>query len=71
MFQFESEGKKSLAQTIISQKEIIEKMAGILGRHKNDNQSLKEEIKRLNLVILQLGLQIKALKSSNATYDDR
>ena len=41
MFEFESEGKKSLAQTIINHKEKIEKMAIILGRHKNENHKLK------------------------------
>lgn len=34
-------------------------MAIILGRHKNDNRTLKEEIKRLNIVIIELGLQLK------------
>jgi chromosome segregation ATPase len=62
MFEFESEGKRSLAQTIISHKDKIEKMAVILGRHKNDNQSLRQEIQRLNLVIIELGLEVKALK---------
>lgn len=41
MFEFESEGKKSLAQEIINLKGTIEKMAGILGRHKNENMKLK------------------------------
>ena len=65
MFEFESEGKKGLAAQIITQKETIEKMAVILGRHKNDNHKLKDEISRLNLVIHELGLQIKTLKNSN------
>ena len=42
MFEFESEGKKSLAGEIINLRGKIEKMAVILGRHKNDNQTLKE-----------------------------
>ena len=38
MFKFESDGKKSLAKEIISQKEIIEKMATMLGKQKQINR---------------------------------
>lgn len=66
MFEFESEGKKSLASQIIAQKETIEKMAVILGRHKNEKLQLQEEIKRLNLIIIELGIEIKHLKGRNS-----
>lgn len=62
MFEFESEGKKSLADQIINLKATIEKMAGILGNHKNANLQLKDEIRRLNLVILELGSQLREQK---------
>lgn len=42
MFEFESEGKKSLADQIISLKATVQKMAGILGAQKNANLQLKQ-----------------------------
>lgn len=63
MFEFESEGKQNLAHEIILLKGTISKMADILGRHKRDIQTLKDEIKRLNAVIIDLGLEIKRLKA--------
>jgi hypothetical protein len=34
-------------------------MAVILGRHKKENNTLKDEIKRLNTIIIELGLKLK------------
>ena len=41
MFEFQSDGKKNLAQEIIHLKQKIQKMATILGRHKNQIFKLK------------------------------
>lgn len=41
MFEFESDGKRSLAQQIINLKATIEKMAYVLGNHKQQNVRLK------------------------------
>ena len=41
MFEFESEGKQNLAQEIIFLKGTIEKMADILGRHKQEIRTNK------------------------------
>lgn len=48
IFEFESEGKKSLAKEIMALKAAMEKMATMLGREKNKNRDLNEEIRRLN-----------------------
>lgn len=58
IFQFESDGKKSLAQEILSQEKRIEKLAELLGREKKKGRDMQEEMVRLNSLILELGDKI-------------
>lgn len=44
MFEFESEGKKSLAKEIMSQEKTIEKLVDMLNREKKKSRSQGEEI---------------------------
>lgn len=52
MFEFESEGKKSLAKEIMSQEKTIEKLVDMLNREKKKSRNQGEEIERLNCIIL-------------------